>query len=437
LTVSTTCPFASATPVDTALAGVSSPARWASLGGVAFFLQGDLDADQRRLVTNVLAHFSMRPLADLLVGLITQVHFVGNVADVTNHDGAGFAFHREVHNCSANLVADVPGLAVGSAFDPVFGPLQSAVASRPTLATALQGSQLSQLLAPTLHGATQFPSTKNNRCLLVANRRRVNLTQVNRNRACSWCNGRFELVIDHNMPNVALGFAAVDKAHLKDTSTDKAHGQNNLDWFKTTRTGKDSNASFNPDPCCFPNRGTKELSFPGITGILKTRFLQSFGGLARLVESFLGSVPAMGVQSATWKQVVIQAHRIERRQPNAMLAKDAPVGRQSLGIDARAFTVAFIQPRLWLSGKKDLREDHSIPSAFAFSRMTISKIAVWDMPSFITSSLSKRVASGDKRTLVLDFSFFIRQLYNHLTYEESANGRKTHNQSNTSSAKAY
>jgi hypothetical protein len=397
-----------------------------------FILQSDPNANHSRLVRNVLTKLTVCPLANLLVGLFADVDPVRQIPNVANDNRCRLSFDGEVYNSAANLVANVFDLAVGCTLDPILCPLQFLIASGTAFAATLQRGEFSQFFTSTLDGATQFPGAKNDRFLLIADCRWVNLAQVYSDYIVAWCGWCFDLVIYNNVPIVALGFVTKDQAHFKDRNACKFSGQNNLDWLQPPGSCQQSNAILDSNPGVFPDGCSVEFSPPRIPSVLAARFFQGFDSLARLVERFLRSVTAMRVQGCIGKQIVVQFHGIELRKPDAVLAPDTPVYSHRLCVDSPTVQVAFIQQGLRLFGTKGMSEDHSTFSCSAIRRIAISIIAAWDTPNLFASSLSKRIASGVKRRLVFDL-FFIRQLYIMLAYSAS-NG--SHNVKELAKAKS-
>src|SRR5258705_2734229 len=91
---------------------VSIAAIGASLAGVVFVYQNDGDAYGLSLVFNQLADFAMTPAANLLVGFLAKCHTIGNILDIPDNDGAGFAFDCHIDNGTANLAFDVVDLTL-------------------------------------------------------------------------------------------------------------------------------------------------------------------------------------------------------------------------------------------------------------------------------------------------------------------------------------
>jgi hypothetical protein len=187
-----------------------------SLRAVALIYQLDFDAFGLRLVLNILADLAVIPSADLLVGLLTQIHLIRRVAHIPDSNDASLTLNCGVHNSPADLMLNIshdstiPGPEAGLGVHP---PLVTAGTSS---LSANSLGKTCQPLAVTLCGVPSCSARDDSGLPLIAHYGRVNLTKIHRDNIISWRIFGLFPIFYNEMPIVAPGLLIVDKAHLQE-----------------------------------------------------------------------------------------------------------------------------------------------------------------------------------------------------------------------------
>jgi hypothetical protein len=129
------------------------------LACVALADQGGLDALCLGFVAAVLAQLAVRPVRQLLVGLLAQLDRIGDITHIANHDGARLPLDRHPHKLARDFVFAVAGALLLLAQETVDAALNTLVASGASFTAALEGTQFPQALLRILPLAAQFPAS--------------------------------------------------------------------------------------------------------------------------------------------------------------------------------------------------------------------------------------------------------------------------------------
>lgn len=307
----------------------------AGLRGIGFFHKRDADACCFRFVRDVLPLAAMRPQPDFLLTFRVEVLPIGDVSDIANHQQLDLAFFGPLHERMAHFMLQItrPALLFGK--ESRLTPLQPTPAAGTLALAVLPGLQFSQPLDSVLLVGTQHPASDDARLFAISDGCWMNLTQVYRCRVGARCSFWQYAIRSDQMPAIMAGGSIPDQSCLKKGGLgqgSKVGWQRNLHRGQSSGASQEQEAILQADTGTFPDSGAPALLVVGVLRV-QSKSLAGFGRLTGFVEGLLCSVSTVGMQGGWPTVYIFPAFALFRLQPDPLLAVEAIVRNEHIGID--------------------------------------------------------------------------------------------------------
>ena len=336
------------------------------LGTVRLINQFDGNTGGFGLVLDIPAQLPVRPLTNLLLALAAEPFALSNVPDITDSDRARFPFDGPLHNSPADFVQNIPALALDKGQQFSLAPFQSPPFPALFLEPTPGPLDTRHLLVPVLVQCSEFSDREDNRLRKVCRNHGMDLSQVQRYYLVPRRQGRFETLVDNQMPVVATFLLIVDQSgffellagHILKIIRQPNHNRLNPPGpLQVQHTARFLYAGVLPDRCPEP------LALVGKTHRTVTILTKRPGRGHSLVERLLGRLPTVRMKRGLFTQTVDKGFVPVLRQPNNLTATtiDTPMPLHCTGVDTARLHIQLIGHFRRYSARKNLRENQKAP----------------------------------------------------------------------------
>ena len=235
-------------------------------------------------------------MADLLLALSVEPFAVSDVPDITDNDRARFPFDGPLHNGPADFMQNIPALALDKGQQFPLAPFQSPPLPAVFLETTLGRLDTLNLIIAVLVQSFELSGTEDDRLRQGSRNHGMDISQVQSNHIITRWPGRFEAIVDHQMPVIATFLMIVDQAgffevfarYLLEIVRQPNHNRlNPLGPLQAQHTPLFLDAGVLPDRCPEP------LALVGKTGRAVTIVAKCPSRVDGLVERLLGRLAAV------------------------------------------------------------------------------------------------------------------------------------------------
>ena len=342
------------------------PAIRAGLGTVRLIDQLDGNTGGFGLVLDIPAQLTVRPLANLLLALAAEPFAVSNVPDITDSDSARFPFDGPLDNSPADFVQHIPALALDKGQQFSFTPFQSPPFPAVFLEPTLGRLDTRHLLVPVLVQCSEFSDREDNRLRQVSRNHGMDLSQVQSYYLVTGRPGRFEAIVDNQMPVVATFLMIVDQSGFFEVLAGhilKIIRQPNHNWLNPSGSLQAQHTALFLYAGVLPDRCPEPLALVGEMRRAVTILTKRPGRVDRLVERLLGRLPTVRMKRGLLTQTVDKGFVPVLRHPNNLTATaiDTPMPLHCTGVDTARLHIQLIGQLMRYSARENLRENQKAP----------------------------------------------------------------------------
>ena len=301
----------------------------------------------------------MIPTADFLIRTLAEAYAIGGISHIANDDGPGFAFYSYADDGPADLVLHVSNRAPVLPVHPGARAQKPSVSPATFLLSADGFGDGSQPLGVALLLVSQFAAGDDGGFFFVANNSRMDFAHVRRDGVVAGWGFWLLAIFSDDMPIVTRHRLVVYQSHLQNTQAGLQRiGKMDHDLVVTPAIGEQEHSPIALDGRRLPDCGAEFLPVVWKLAV-DADFAKGEGYGAGFIEPLLGGVYSVGVETSFGIQEVVQFFSTPRTEPVPVVAIDAPVGDERLGIDAPGLQIKTVCCILSQFAWNDVRANHT------------------------------------------------------------------------------